>query len=320
MPTTPRLCLLLPGLLLLAACSPGPSPSPATGDTNDDGSASSSATTEAMGSSASLGDTSDGSSASTTEPAASTGEPDTGAADDTGGSSSSGEPPPGEPVTIAVGYGGMRARSLDDGLTWQDYVQSNPAGGDDMDLLRGAAWGAGRFVAVGWRIWSSADGAAWEEHDNPTGQWYGAVAFGNDRFVAVGGGGYCARSPDGTEWQACADATDDGGFTHVRSVLFLDGLFYTADANGVLRSSPDGDAWAVEDPAFGSPWAAVEGGAIVPREETAPAEFATKRLRGGSPIQRAEPGSERWAAVFDVPDGNSVFQANRFAFAEGWVE
>jgi hypothetical protein len=319
MPTTARLCLLLPGLLLLAACSPGPAPSPATGDTSDDGSASSSAATEATGSSASLGDTSDGSSASTTEPAASTGEPDTGAADDTGGSSS-GEPPPGEPVTLAVGYGGMRARSLDDGLTWQDYVQSNPGGGDDMDLLRGAAWGAGRFVAVGWRIWSSVDGAAWEEHDNPTGQWYGAVAFGNDRFVAVGGGGYCARSPDGTEWQACADATDDGGFTHVRSVLFLDGLFYTADANGVLRSSPDGDAWAVEDPAFGSPWAAVEGGAIVPREETAPAEFATKRLRGGSPIQRAEPGSERWAAVFDVPDGNSVFQANRFAFAEGWVE
>jgi hypothetical protein len=173
---------------------------------------------------------------------------------------------------------------------------------------------------VGWRIFSSTDGATWTEHDNPTGQWYGAVAHGNDRFLAVGGGGYCARSDDGQTWEPCTDATDDGGFTHVRSVLFLDGLFYTADANGVLRSSPDGDEWTVVDAGFGTPWAAIESGQIVGREESAPADFATKRLRGGSPIQRAEPGSEEFVPVFDVPDGNSVFQAYRFAFAEGWVE
>ena len=317
MTTPPRLHLLLPGLLLLVACSPEPS---ATSTTDaSDGTTSSPAATDTTAASTSIGDTTDDASASTTEAPSSTGEPPTDTTTD-GTDGSSGDPPPGQPVTIAVGYGGMRVRSLDDGLTWQDYVQAVPGGGDDMELLRGAAFGAGRFVAVGWRIWSSVDGATWQEHDNPTGQWYGAVAFGNDRFVAVGGGGYCARSDDGTAWQACTDATDDGGFTHVRSVLFLDGRFYTADANGVLRSSADGDAWTVEDPGFGSPWAAVEGGVIVPRDETAPAEFSTKRLRGGSPIQRAEPGSERWTAVFDVPDGNSVFQANRFAFAEGWVE
>ena len=39
-----------------------------------------------------------------------------------------------------------------------------------------------------------------------------------------------------------------------------------ADANGVLRSSPDGDAWTVEDAGFGSAWAAIEGGVIVPRD------------------------------------------------------
>jgi len=244
-----------------------------------------------------------------------TGEPET----TTDSADSSGEPPMGQPATIAVGYGGMRVRSLDDGLTWQDYVQLGPSGGDDMDLLRGAAWGEGRFVAVGWRLFSSADGAEWTEHDNPTSQWYGAVAYGNDRFLAVGGGGYCARSDDGQTWEACTDATDGDGFVHVRSVLFLDGSFYTADANGVLRSSPDGMRWTVEDMAFGTPWAALEDGAIVPREQTAPAEFMTKRLRGGSPIERAEPGSERWTSVFDVPDDNDVFQANRFAFAEGWI-
>jgi hypothetical protein len=256
-------------------------------------------------------------SGSTTEPPADSST--TASADTTDSTDDTAEPPPGDPVTIAVGYGGMRVRSLDDGQTWQDYVQLAPSGGDDMELLRGAAFGEGRFVAVGWRILSSPDGAAWTEHDNPTGQWYGAVAHGNDQFLAVGGGGYCARSDDGQAWESCTDATDDGGFTHVRSVLFLDGLFYTADANGVLRSSPDGEQWTVVDAGFGTPWAAIDGGQIVPRDESAPAEFATKRLRGGSPIQRAEPGSEDFAPVFDVPDGNSVFQAYRFAFAEGWV-
>jgi hypothetical protein len=266
------------------------------------------------------GSSSDGvTQSSTTEASteASTGDPD--GTSDSGSGDTTGEPPPGEPVTIAVGYGGMRVRSLDDGQTWQDYVQLAPNGGDDMELLRGAAWGEGRFVAVGWRIFSSPDGASWTEHDNPTGQWFGAVAHGNDRFLAAGGGGYCARSDDGQAWEPCTDVTDDGGFTHVRSVLFLDDLFYTADANGVLRSSPDGEQWTTVDAGFGTPWAAIEDGQLVPREESAPAEFVTKRLRGGSPIERAEPGSERFVPVFDVPDDNSVFQAYRFAFAEGWV-
>ncbi|MCA9709933.1 MAG: hypothetical protein KDK70_29105 [Myxococcales bacterium] len=278
---------------------------------------SSGTTTHATGTTGSDAGSSDATSLGTTsvDPDGS----DSGSTDAGEDESSSGDPPQGDPVTIAVGYGGMRVRSLDDGLTWQDYTQEAPSGGDDMDLLRGAAWGEGRFVAVGWRLFSSPDGAAWTEHPNPTGQWYGAVAYGNERFLAVGGGGYCARSDDGTAWEACTDATDGDGFVHVRSVLFLDGLFYTADANGVLRSSPDGDAWTVEDAGFGSAWAAIEGGVIVPREETAPAEFATKRLRGGSPIERAEPGTEQWMSVFDVPDDNGVFQANRFAFAEGWV-
>ena len=58
----------------------------------------------------------------------------------------------------------------------------------------------------------------------------------------------------------------------------------------------------------------------VPVEQTAPADFATKRLRGGgNTIERASPGGEDWALAFEIPDGNSVFQAFRFAFAEGWV-
>ena len=304
-------------VVTLAGCGDDASGDGGLASTGDPVTASTSTLDPSTGPQPSSSTSSDGATeSSTTETPAdtSTSDPDgtTDSTDDTA-------EPPGDPVTIAVGYGGMRVRSLDDGQTWQDYVQLAPNGGDDMELLRGAAWGEGLFVAVGWRIFSSPDGATWTEHDNPTGQWYGAVAHGNDRFLAVGGGGYCARSDDGQAWEACTDVTDNGGFTHVRSVLFLDGLFYTADANGMLRSSPDGEQWTVVDADFGTPWVAIEGGQVVPREESAPADFATKRLRGGSPIQRAEPGSDEFVPVFDVPDGNNVFQANRFAFAEGWV-
>lgn len=210
----------------------------------------------------------------------------------------------------------MRVRSVDEGESWQDYAQTVNNGGDDQALLRGCAFGSGRFVAAGWQIFSSEDGVQWEEHDNPTGQWLGAVAYGNDMFLGVGGGGYCARSDDGMTWESCTDVTDDGGFEHVRSTLFLDGLFYTADADGDVRSSPDGDSWTMVSN-VGSAWVAVEDGEVVARSESAPAEFADLRLRGS--IERADAGSERFVDVFDVPNGNNTFQAYRFAFCEGWV-
>ena len=236
----------------------------------------------------------------------------------TDGSDSTGAPL-GDPVFVAVGYGGMRVRSIDDGNTWNDFVQIADDGGDDQDLLRGVAWGNGTFVAVGWKIFSSPDGMSWTEQDNPTGQWFAAVDWGNDVFVAVGGGGYCGRSADGLTWEECTDATDDGGFTHVRSLFFHDGLFWTADQSGVLRSSPDGDVWTVEDASFGSPNAWVVDGQVVPVDDQIPADFDTARLTGmGGGIQRADPGSDMFSDVFTVPNGNNVFHTYRFSFAVGY--
>jgi hypothetical protein len=243
--------------------------------------------------------------------------------DSSGGDGSSTEDtgtPTGDPVIFAVGYGGIRVRSLDDGVTWTDHVQLADDGQDDMNLLRGAAWGNDRFVAVGFRIFSSPDAVEWTEHDNPTGQWYGAVQFGNDMFLAVGGGGYCARSTDAEAWETCTDATDDAGFTHVRSVLFLDDLFYTSDDIGVLRSTSDGDAWTVVEPSLDTAWVGIMNGQLVPLDQNAPADLPNARLRGqGGAIWRAEPGSDDFTSVYTVPNGNSVFQAYRFAFAQGYV-
>lgn len=267
----------------------------------------------------------------TSDPVSSTGLPDpstgpmssTGAMDSTGPSATDGSDSTGaalgDPVFVAVGYGGMRVRSVDDGNTWDDYVQIADNGGDDQDLLRGVAWGNGTFVAVGWTIFTSPDGATWTEQQNPTGQWFAAVDWGNDVFVAVGGGGYCGRSADGQTWQECTDATDDGGFTHVRSLFFHDGLFWTADQNGVLRSSPNGDVWTVEDADFGSPNAYVVDGSVVPVDDQIPADFDTARLTGSAGgIQRADPGSDMFADVYTVPGDNNVFHTYRFSFAVGY--
>jgi len=63
-----------------------------------------------------------------------TGAVDSSGTDSTGGSdgsdSSGGEES--QRVLLAVGYGGIRVRSLDDGQTWQDYTQLVDSGGDDM--------------------------------------------------------------------------------------------------------------------------------------------------------------------------------------------
>ena len=282
-----------------------------------DGSTTASASTSADDGSTTTSGMSSGGAASTSGEATSTGL-DSSDADSTGdsdGSDSSGGDE-GQRVLLAVGYGGIRVRSLDDGQSWQDYTQLVDSGGDGMELLRGAAYGDGRFVAAGWRIFSSPDAVEWEEHDNPTGQWLGAVAYGNGMFLGVGGGGLCARSDDGVTWETCTDVTDDGGFEHVRSTLFLDGLFYTADADGDVRTSPDGDVWMF-DSNLGTPWIAIDAGQIVAREQSAPAEFPDLRLRGS--IERADAGSDEFVSVYDVPNGNSVFQAYRFAFTEGFV-
>ncbi len=242
--------------------------------------------------------------------------PDVGIPEDSGSRPDAGSDAPevGTPVIVAVGYGGLRVRSTDLGATFTDETHLTESGGDDMALLRAVAFGNGRFVALGWFFYSSTDGVDWDAHDNPHGQWAGAVAFGNGMFLASGGGGYCARSTNGTDWEQCTDVNGDAGFVHVRSVLFHDGQFHAADQDGVLYRSTDGDVWEVENGSFGDAWAAVVDGAIVPRAQDAPWEGAGISLRGGSGvIQRSTGGA--FEDVYDVPAGNGVFQAHRFAFA-----
>jgi hypothetical protein len=72
--------------------------------------------------------------------------------------------------------------------------------------LNGVVYGAGRYVVWSdqWgdqgNLWSSADGSFWEAVAGPTA--VNSVAFGNGRFLAVGGNRQSWESSDGVQWES----------------------------------------------------------------------------------------------------------------------
>jgi hypothetical protein len=204
-----------------------------------------------------------------------------------------------KPLFLAVGHNGVRTTSAD-GRTW-----SAPAVGKEGEIYRAAAFGNGRYVAVGTfggkNVFASApDAAAWKtgEKDGqykyfvrglgfgtPGGKptfvavggepvtvgesspigllsddgvaWSDYVkiggrnilrrlAWGNDRFVAVGDRGRRATSKDGREW---ADVPKVKAIDTLVDVAFGNGLFVGVGLHGLRMTSQDGLAWS--EPARG---------------------------------------------------------------------
>ena len=209
---------------LLAACSSN-SADPGSGS---GGATSSSAVTSTAGAGGSSRD------------ASSTGAGSTGGSG--GGGGAAAEP---SGTFVAVGYGGRRIRSTDDGLTWTDDVSISPDGGDDLDLLRTIAWGNGLFVAAGWRIMTSPDGVTWKDTppDSFKQNWIGQMAYGEGAYVGLGGYGSRVTSPDAVTWaQHSIDTTashPQGGLAFAKGKGFV-----SINDSGDISHSSDGAAWA----------------------------------------------------------------------------
>jgi hypothetical protein len=145
---------------------------------------------------------------------------------------------------VAVGYGGRRIRSTDDGQTWTDDVSLNDAGGDDNDLLRTIAWGNGLFVAAGWRIMTSPDGVTWKDTppDSFKQNWIGQMVHGAGAYVGLGGYGSRVSSPDAVTWtQHSIDTTashPQGGISFAQGKGFV-----SINDSGDISHSTDGVAW-----------------------------------------------------------------------------
>jgi hypothetical protein len=171
--------------------------------------------------------------------------PDAGAAGEDSGTPDSGwdagTPDAGPSVFVAVGYGGRRLRSVDDGQTWIDDQWLEDAGGDDFYNLRAVGYGGGQFVAVGWRVMTSPDGETWTDHGT-MGQWLGGLYNAEGFWVAVGGYGRRTHSTDGVDWD---DAPYDGDTRAFRAMAYDPSTLRWVGVgdNSLRASSPDGVNW-----------------------------------------------------------------------------
>ncbi len=102
------------------------------------------------------------------------------------------------------------------------------------------------FVAVGNSVtcWSEDNGVSWTAGAIPGGA-YQSVAYGNGRWVAVGGSGVTAYSLDGKTF---ISGPNLGGSNLMHDITFFKplGLFVTAFSSGAsnqIRTSPDGITW-----------------------------------------------------------------------------
>ena len=91
------------------------------------------------------------------------------------------------------------------GVTWTS--QSAPFAA--FESFSDVVFANGLFVAVGDRIWTSANGTAWTLRHDFSGTHFFGVSFGGGRFVAVGRLGAHLSSTDGVTWAPDAPASAD---------------------------------------------------------------------------------------------------------------
>lgn len=163
--------------------------------------------------------------------------------------------------TLVFGEGGSAVHPTDsvlivrstDGEAWS--AVSPPYGG----VLRGVAFGRGRWLAVGSdaddpgnesRIMASDDGLAWQPIEAPGNIRWSSIAYGNGVFVAVGVDPASAASvvmvsEDGLTWTETAEA-----WLLDARVSFGGGRFVLWGESGGVGVSADGANWNVRGVPF----------------------------------------------------------------------
>jgi hypothetical protein len=150
----------------------------------------------------------------------------------------------------AVGsYGGSNIfAATSDGKNWKTATKD--AG--YVRYLRGLGTGKGLFLGLGGDpgsvgdskpfVMTSEDGLAWSEPISIGGRnMLRRIAYGNERFVAVGDRGRRAASPDLKTW---SDAANVKPLDTLIDVAFGNGLFVGVGLHGLRMSSEDGVKWS----------------------------------------------------------------------------
>lgn len=145
---------------------------------------------------------------------------------------------------------------------YDDALECYGPGGHSDFLYRGAAFGNGRFVAVGgWghgitRV--SLDGINWHSKQNLHASltalqggvrsgvnWIADVTYGLGRFVAVsgGGGGFLLDSTDGQSWRSVSGDGTPNANASFRKIISTDNGFLAVADSGYWAYSSNGIDW-----------------------------------------------------------------------------
>ena len=156
------------------------------------------------------------------------------------------EPPTPEPTPEPPTPTPQRDGNLSD---WTLVTDNAFGSGDDYSFLS-VAYGAGRFVAVGYNgsIGYSSDGINWRlspdtRLSSPNGGSLRLtdIAYGNGKFVVVGDNGYLAYSSDGINWSTPERVKTS--FVVAGGLAFGNGRFVVGDIYGKISYSDDGMTW-----------------------------------------------------------------------------
>jgi hypothetical protein len=155
---------------------------------------------------------------------------------------------------VVEGWDDKMAYSVD-GASWTAVENSAFSGG----YIEGIAYGNNRFVAVGFinmrsspvllirpgKIAYSDDGESWTAVSNSTFDTerneINAIAYGNNRFVAVGDSGKMAYSSDGVSWTAVTDSKF--GTSQIEAIAYGNNRFVAVGWDGKMAYSSDGASW-----------------------------------------------------------------------------
>jgi len=115
------------------------------------------------------------------------------------------------------------------------------------EWLLGVAYGNDRFVAVGENgvALTSRDGVTWAKASTGVSGRLQNVTFGNGLFVAIGFTGEIVTSPDGANWTS----RESGTRVWLRGITFGGGLFVASGEAGTLLTSTDTVTWIHRDSA-----------------------------------------------------------------------
>ena len=202
---------------------------------------------------------------------------------------------------VAVGGGGLIAKSTDGNVWTPAATNTDGSKGGITGYGYGVAYGkdgtgAGLWVAVGKGgfIAKSTDGNVWTPAadkggitDSGRNVAYGKDALGAGLWVVVGEGGIIAKSTDGNVWTpAAGSATNKGGITDQgRGIAYGKdgtgaGLWVATGWGGIIAKSTDGNVWT---PAATVSGVSGKGGVIAPAL--------------GVAYGKDETGTEIWVAV-----------------------